>query len=113
MNPRCAIGMYSVITGLVSAVRSRCGSKSTSRFSVQLSFKPQTAKAVNECFQLRRHITKTRRGAKYDSIGPLGVGMSRGSVLGEHPFAALLPPGHFGHNRWRNNVVHAAEPDFG
>src|SRR5436305_5996897 len=68
---------------LVSAVGSRCGSKSTSRFSVQLSLKPQTAKAVYECFQLRRHIAKTCRGAKDDSIGPLGIGWRWSSILGK------------------------------
>src|SRR6516165_12673913 len=82
---------------LVSAVRTRCGSEGTRRFSIQLTLKPQATKAVYECFQLRRRITKTRRGAKYDAIGPLYVGMRWGSVLGEHPLAALLPAGNFGH----------------
>ena len=83
---------------LVSAMRSRRGSKGTSRFPVQLTLKPQTTKAVYECFQLRRRITKTRRSAKYDSIGLFHVGMRWGSVLGEHPFAALLPAGNFRHH---------------
>ena len=58
-------------------------------------------------------FTKSRRGAKYDSVGPLYIGMRGRSVLGEHPFAALLPARYFCHNRRRNNIRHAAEPDFG
>jgi len=69
---------------LVLAVRSRRGSKGTSRFSVQFTLKPQTTKAVDECFQLRRLIAKTRWGAEYDSIGPLYIGMRGSSLLGKH-----------------------------
>src|SRR5215831_12012872 len=87
---------------LVSAMRSRRGSEGTSRFSVQLTLEPQTTKAVYECFQLRRGIAETGRGSKYDSIGPFRVGWRWGSVLGEHPLAALLPAGNFGHYIRRN-----------
>src|SRR5271170_5754435 len=98
---------------LVSSVRSGCGSKGTSRFSVQFTLKPQAAKAVDEGFQLRRRVTKTRRGAKDYSIGPLCVGWRWGSVLGEHPLAPLLPARNVGHHRWRNDIGNAAKPDFG
>src|SRR6516225_9670855 len=114
MNPRCALGMYRETT-VVSFPP--CGPavevKAPSRFSVQFTLKPQTTQAVYECFQLRRRIAKTRRGAEYDSIGPLSVGRGWSSVLGEHPFAAVLPAGNFGHHSRRNDIRHAAKPDFG
>src|SRR5579862_621544 len=93
---------------LISAVRTRRGRKGTSRFSVQFTLEPQTPKAVYKCLQLRRRIAKPCRCAKYDAIGPLCVGRSRGSVFGKHSFAALLPARYFGHNLWRNDIGHAA-----
>src|SRR6201993_2191583 len=98
---------------LVSTVRSRRGSEGASRFSVQLPLKPQTTKAVDECLQLRRRVPKTRRGAEYDPIGPLYVGMRWSSVLGEHPLAPFFPAGNFGHYIQRNQIGYAAKPDFG
>src|ERR1700758_2752593 len=93
-------------------MRSRCGSKSTRRFSVQLTLKPQTSQAVDECFQLRRRVTKTRRGTKYDSIGPLCIVWCWSSVLRDHPLAALLPPGNFRHHCRRNDIRNPAEADL-
>src|SRR5580704_18638406 len=105
MHPRCAIGMKSDTT-VVSfpPCGSRRGSEGGSRFSIQLPLKPQTTKAVNECLQLRRRVPKTRRGAKYDPIGPLYVGMRWSSVLGEHPLAPFFPAGNFGHYIRRNQI---------
>src|SRR5262249_14603217 len=98
---------------LLPAVRPGCGSKGTSRLSVQLPLKPQTTQAVDECLQLRRRVPKTRRGAKYDPIGPLYIGVCGNSVLGEHPLAPLFPAGNLSHHIRRNNIGDAAEPDFG
>ena len=59
--------------GLVSAVRSSSGSKSTSRFAIKLTLKPETTQAVYECFQLCRRVAKACGSSKYDSVGPLSI----------------------------------------
>src|SRR5215831_18648181 len=98
---------------LVAAMHSPGRSKGSRRFSVELTLKPQPPKAVYKGFQLRRCVAKTRRSAKYDSIGPFRIGRRGSSVLGEHPLAALRPTGNVCHNRWRNDIGYPAEPDFG
>ena len=75
--------------------------------------RPVSVVALRDGKEVHLQLILQRRGAKYDSIGPLCVGWRWGSVLGEHPLAPLLPACNVGHHRRRNDIGHAAEPDFG